>query len=139
MIGAKLPRDGERQRLAERRQHRQRDIRYQQRVAVGHRLRHSVGADDAAAARPRLDDEALAPPLGQSVGDDTRNQIVAASGRVLIDELDQAVRVRVRLGHSNTGEHSGANRQDERDRGQHQGNPSCTCRRTRRVRAFPSE
>ena len=41
----------------------------QQRIAVGRRLDGGLGADIAAGARPVVDDELLAEPLRQRVGD----------------------------------------------------------------------
>ena len=95
--GRKAARHIERQRLAECRQHRQRGVRHQQRVAVRRRLGDRICPDDPAAARPRLDDDALMPALRQPGGDDARHQIVAAARRILMDDPDQPARIDFRL------------------------------------------
>ena len=51
----------------------------QQRVAVGRRIHHGLGPDIAPAARPVVDDEGLAEPFRQPLGNQPRDDIVSAA------------------------------------------------------------
>jgi hypothetical protein len=68
------------------------------RVAVGLRLDHDLGADIAAGARPVLDDEILAELFRKPLRGEPRDDVRRAAGREGDDHLDWAGRVGVRVG-----------------------------------------
>jgi len=70
----------------------------QKRVAVGCRLGGEVGADDAAGAAAVIDEDLLAEPFAELVGDDAADHVVAAAGRERDDHADRAARIIVRGG-----------------------------------------
>ena len=70
--------------------------RHQQRVAVGRRLRDRGRADHGAGARLVLHDDRLAEPLLEFLGDDARQDLGAAAGRVRHDQRDRPRRIFVR-------------------------------------------
>ncbi len=74
--------DGDRAGLAE-----------QERVAVGFRLRHHLGAEDRACAAAVLDHDRLADRFPDALGDDARHRIRAAARRIGNDELDRPRRI----------------------------------------------
>ena len=79
--------------LVKRRIDRMRDGDDQQRVAVGRRLRHQFGADDAAGAGLVLDDELLAEPLAEAAQlDDARQDVVQPARRERHDHPHRLVR-----------------------------------------------
>ena len=84
--------------LVERRIDRMRDGDDQQRVAVGRRLRHQLGADDAAGAGLVLDDELLAEPLAELRADDARQDVVEPARRERHDHPHRPVRIVVLRG-----------------------------------------
>ena len=67
--------------------------RGQQRVAVGLRASHHLGAEVLRGAGAMLDDHRLAPLRRQLVGDDPRNGVEVGAGRRRHDDLDRPVRV----------------------------------------------
>ena len=67
-----------------------------QRVAVGLGLRDLARRDGAAGAAAVLDDDLLAERLAHLVGDDARDGVVAAAGRIGHDQRDRAGRIVLR-------------------------------------------
>ena len=78
--------------LGHRGQHRDGARAHQQRVAVGGRIAHRLDADDAAAAATILDEEVLS-VLRQFLRENPRQDVGAAAGRGIDDELDRPRRI----------------------------------------------
>ena len=72
--------------LVKRRIDRVRRTRKQERVAVRSRTHDGLGGDIAAGARPVLDHEWLAEPLGQPLTDQPREDVVRAAGSKTDDD-----------------------------------------------------
>ena len=70
----------------------------EQRVAVGRRRRDGLGADGGAATRPVLDDDVLADPVLQVLGDDAGERVDRAAGEERHDQLDGLCRIVLRPG-----------------------------------------
>jgi hypothetical protein len=86
----------------------------QQRVAVGRRVGDELGRDVGGGARPILDDELLAGPLGQPLAHQAGDDVVAARGREADDPAHRSARIG--LGRRKTGQRhqrGGARRQVE--------------------------
>ena len=66
----------------------------QQRVAVRRRARHRLGRDDAAGARPALDDDRLAFRAGDVIRQDADQKVDAAPGRNRDDDADRSAGLR---------------------------------------------
>ena len=77
----------------ERRVDRKRARRDQKRVAVGRGLGDLARRDGAAGAAAVLDHDGLAEPRAHPLGDDARDHVVAAAGRVGHDQRDRARRI----------------------------------------------
>ena len=77
----------------ERRIDRERARRDQKRVAVGLGLRHLARRDGAAGAAAVLDHDGLAEARAHPLGDDARDHVVAAAGRVGHDQRDRVGRI----------------------------------------------
>jgi hypothetical protein len=65
--------------------------RQQQRVAIGRRTGHRLGADIAAAAAAIVDHHGLSPHFGQSVSQQARHHVVRSAGREGDHDLDAAL------------------------------------------------
>jgi hypothetical protein len=68
----------------------------QERVAVRRRVGRLVGADIAAGAAAVLDDDLLAPDLGQALRQRTRQRVTAAARWKRHDQTHEAVRIALR-------------------------------------------
>ena len=77
--------------------HRMRAGECDQRIAVGWRFGHDIGADDATGTGPVLDDEWLAECLCELLTGDTGDAINRATRRVTDDKAHRFVWVRLRL------------------------------------------
>ena len=76
----------------------------QQRVAVARRLRHHLGADDAAGAAAVVDDDLAAGDLRQLGADDARDDVDGAAGRERHDQADRPIGIGLRLRRGRAGE-----------------------------------
>ena len=79
----------------------------QQRVAVRRRLHHRLGPDVAAGARPVLDQDRLAEPLGEPLRHQAGEDVGAAAGSEADDDADRLRRISLR----------GSGARDRRQRG----------------------
>ena len=70
---------------------------HQQRVAVGRRLRHDVGADQRARAGAVLDHDGLLERRGQAIADGARQHVGERAGRIRHDEAQRPGRIILRL------------------------------------------
>ena len=86
------------------------DAAEEQRVAVGRRARRGLRADDAARARPVVDDHRLPELRGESLPDQPRDGVVAAAGG---ERHDQAQRF---VGKRRVGRQRKGNEQQQRQR-----------------------
>ena len=81
----------------EERIHHQRAVdRHQQRVAVGRRLRHRLGADDGVRSRPVVDDDLLAQILAHLLADEPAEEIGGPAGRERDHQRDLPRRIGLR-------------------------------------------
>ena len=69
----------------------------QKRVAICNGFRHVVGCHYGARARLVLDDHGLAEVLGQFLGEDARNDVVAAAGGKADNDVDRPCRISCRI------------------------------------------
>ena len=88
-----IPKDVERQLRIERRVERMGARHEEQRVAIGGRPRHRLGADVAARANAVLDNDLLVPELCPFVGDHAGGEIGRAAGRERHDEVHRLRRI----------------------------------------------
>jgi len=65
----------------------------QKRVAISNGFRHVVGCHYGAGARLVLDDHGLDEVLGQFLGEDARNDVVAAAGGKADNNVDRPRRI----------------------------------------------
>ena len=71
----------------------QRQVREQQRVAIGQGLRHQVGAEHAGRSGAIVDDDRLAEILGQLQPDNAADDVGAAPGRERHHQTDRSGRI----------------------------------------------
>ena len=84
----------------------------EQRIAVGRRAHDRIGRDVAGGARPVLDDELLAEPLGERLTEQTHEDVGAAAGRIADDAAHRPGRIGLRPRKTRHGwERSSARRQ----------------------------
>ena len=69
------------------------DAGEKQRVAVGRRVYHGVGGDVAGGAGTILDDERLAEPVGQLLGEQPRQDIAHAAGAIADQDAHRTRRI----------------------------------------------
>jgi hypothetical protein len=70
-----------------------RDRHHAERVAVGWRLRHKLGSDDAACTGTIVDHHLFAELFAQMRADQPSDHVVAAAGRERDDQPHRAVRI----------------------------------------------